>query len=192
MIDRATFDVIVERLGNRGRADIEWAETICPPPNATEFACEVIFVICNSGMRYTVALGIFNRVMDALEAGQSATTAFHHRGKTAGIDYVWQQRPQLFAAYVAAADKLEYLETLPWVGPITKYHLAKNFGLDFCKPDVHLQRLADVHKTTPQALCEDLAKCTGYRIATVDTLLWRACADGVVNSRTGELTGRAQ
>lgn len=31
------------------------------------------------------------------------------------------------------------------------------------------------------------AQETGYRIATVDTVLWRACANGVINSRTGEI-----
>ena len=30
---------------------------------------------------------------------------------------------------------------------------------------------------------------TGYRIATVDSILWRACADGVVNSRAYEVEG---
>jgi hypothetical protein len=73
--------------------------------------------------------------------------------------------------------------TLPWVGPITKYHLAKNFGGNFAKPDVHLQRLADAEGTTPQELCERLGEATGYRASTIDLILWRACADGIINSR---------
>lgn len=28
---------------------------------------------------------------------------------------------------------------------------------------------------------------SGYRIATVDTVLWRACALGLINSATGEI-----
>ena len=49
-----------------------------------------------------------------------------------------------------------------------------------------LQRLADREGVTAQQLCERLSRQTGYKIATVDVLLWRACANGVFNSRTGE------
>jgi len=93
----------------------------------------------------------------------------------------------LLGRYLVAADKVEFCASLPWIGNITKYHLAKNFGADVAKPDVHLQRLADREGTTAQALCERLAKATGYRAATVDVLLWRACANGIINSRTGEI-----
>lgn len=55
------------------------------------------------------------------------------------------------------------------------------------KPDVHLQRLADLEGVCAQALCERLAKETGYRVATVETLIWRACANGILISRTGEI-----
>ena len=91
---------------------------------------------------------------------------------------------------MAAGDKLAYLEALPWIGKITKYHVAKNFGLQYAKPDVHLQRLADTFKTTPQVLCEEIAARTGYKVATVDTLLWRAAATGVLDTSTGKIIPR--
>ena len=69
----------------------------------------------------------------------------------------------------------------------TKYHLAKNCGADVAKPDVHLQRLAEAHGTTVHDLCADLASRTGYRIATIDLVLWRACANGVLDARTARL-----
>ena len=84
-------------------------------------------------------------------------------------------------------DKLAFLESLPWIGGITKYHAAKNFGLQYAKPDVHLARLAEREGCTAQQLCERLAGELGLRVASVDTVLWRACATGVINSRTGEL-----
>lgn len=183
--------LIVDLLGDVGRTDIAWAESLGPPATPEEFATEAIFVICNSGMRFTVARGIFERVMPALRAGASARTAFGHPGKSAGIDRIWTGRAGLHAGYVAAADKLAFIADLPWVGGITKYHLAKNFGLDLAKPDVHLQRLADLHGVAPQALCERLAAGSGYRVATVDTLLWRACATAVLCSRTGRLAAVA-
>jgi hypothetical protein len=35
---------------------------------------------------------------------------------------------------------IEVLKTLPYIGPITAYHLAKNLGLPVAKPDRHLPR----------------------------------------------------
>lgn len=163
--------------------DIAWAEGCCPPADAEEFASEAIFVICNSGMKNTVARGIYDRVMPLLRAGRSAREGFGHPGKASAIDNIWARRQELFDGFMSASDKLAFCGALPWIGGITKYHLAKNFGADVAKPDVHLQRLADHYRTTPQALCEDLARATGYRVATVDTLLWRAAANGIIDTR---------
>jgi hypothetical protein len=178
---------IIEKLGPIAASDIEWAEGIRPPTDADEFALETIFVICNSGMNNIVARGIFNRVRDLLQTGKPVSGNILGRsGKASAIDTIWAEREQLLQSYLAAPDRLAFCRTLPWIGGITCYHLAKNFGADVAKPDVHLQRLADREGVTAQALCERLARDTGYRVATVDTVLWRACAVGLINSRTGE------
>jgi hypothetical protein len=39
-------------------------------------------------------------------------------------------------------DPLGVLQSLPYIGPVTCYHLAKNIGLQVAKPDHHLTRLA--------------------------------------------------
>ena len=187
VIDLPAFESIVQALRAAGYADadIEWAENCGPPACAEDFARETIFVICNSGMKNTVARGIFDRVRAALARGDSARTVFNHPGKARAIDDIWARREEYFAGFLAAADPLEYCASIPWVGPITKYHLAKNFGAQVAKPDVHLQRLAALEDTTPQALCERLAQESGFKVATVDVLLWRACAVGIIDSRTG-------
>jgi hypothetical protein len=138
------------------------------------------------GMRNSIARGIFERWVAALEATDSCKAAFGHPGKVRGIDAIWANRERLYAGYLAAEDKIAFLETMAWIGPITKFHLAKNFGGNFAKPDVHLNRLADAEGTTAQALCERLAAESGYRAATIDLILWRACADEIINSRAGE------
>lgn len=168
-------------------SDIEWSEQCGPPKHAEEFASEAIFVICNSGMHNVVARAIYDRVLAALEAHDSASTVFKHVGKARAIDEIWLNRDRHFAEYSAAADKIEYCESLPWIGPITKYHLAKTFGADVAKPDVHLQRLADREGCTAQELCARLAKASGLKARTVDVVLWRACALGILNSRTGKV-----
>lgn len=177
---------------------IAWSETVGPPASAEDFALEAIYVICNSGMKHTVARGIFERVRAELLAGNCISPemrerflglppVFGHVGKCGAIDKIWTLKEHYFSGFMthlAAGPEsaIEFCGTLPWIGNITKYHLAKNFGVDVAKPDVHLERLAKAHNTTPQALCDDLAAKTGYRSSTIDLILWMACAKGVINS----------
>lgn len=168
---------------------IEWTEGIVEPDSADAFASEAIYVICNSGMKVTVAEPIYQRCMHALAEGQSATTVFGHPGKGPAIDEIWAKRHALFEEYCFVSDKVEFCGNIPWIGPVTKYHLAKNFGADVAKPDVHMERLAQRERTTPAKMCNRLARDTGYRAATIDTILWRACADGILNSRRYEAEG---
>lgn len=187
MISAADFSRIRTALGDQAEQDIAWAERCAAPDTAYRFALEAIFVICNSGMKNTVALRIFNDVTTALSMGGRAEDAFGHPGKAAAIQHIYDNRHQLHAAYLAADDKVTFCETLPWIGPITKFHLAKNFGAPVAKPDVHLQRLADREGCTPQALCERLSSEVGLGVNAIDTVLWRACANGILNSRTGAI-----
>lgn len=170
---------------------IDWAENISVPVDADAFASEAIYVICNSGFRNSVALPIFARCMVALKEGRSAATEFGHEGKHQSIDRIWKERDALFTAYAAADDKVAFLRTLPWIGPVTAWHLEKNLGGDHAKPDVHMERLARRDRTTTLKLCARLARQTGYRVATIDTVLWRACAEGLLNSKVYETAGWA-
>jgi len=187
MITAADFWKLVDLQGKQAWEDMAWGQGLAAPTEPDDFALEAIFVICNSGMKNTVARGIFDRCEIALDAGTPVFEVFKHPGKAAAIETIWRDRTQLLEGYLAAADKLAFCESLPWIGGITKYHLAKNFGADVAKPDVHLQRLADREGCTAQTLCERLAAATNLRVATIDTVLWRACADGFLNSRTGEI-----
>ena len=191
-ITKEEFLRVVDLLGAQGEEDIAWAEALCAPTTPENFALETIFVVCNSGMRYTVARGIHDRCVKALADGTPVFDVFKHPGKVAAIEHVWAKRRELLDGFLTSPDRLAYLKALPWIGGITKFHLAKNFGLDVSKPDVHLQRLADREGVSAQALCQRLAVATGWRIATVDTLLWRACADGIIDSRTGQIRGSNQ
>lgn len=125
-------------------------------------------MICNSGMRNSVARPIFERCMTALSTVGSCKAVFGHPGKVVAIDAIWANRAVHFAAYVMADDPLAALATLPYIGSITKYHLARNLGADYAKPDVHLNRLAEAEQVDAQALCERLAAESGYRVGTVE------------------------
>ncbi len=175
------IDKAVRKAGYK--AAIEWSENITPPRTAKEFAGEAIYVICNSGMSNRIAVPIFEKCILALNNGQSVTTVFGHPGKSRAIDLIWKERKQLLSQYHQTNDLIEFCASLPWIGPITKFHLAKNLGADVAKPDVHLNRLAEKEGLDAQELCDRLAKVTSYRAATVDLILWRACADNIIHSR---------
>lgn len=168
---------------------IVWSENIPPARDADEFADQAVYVICNSGMKVTVAESIYRRCMAALRAGESVSGVFGHPGKASAIDYIWHARERLWGVYREATDPLTSLETLPWIGKVTRYHLAKNLGADMAKPDRHLDRLARRDRTTTAKLCSKLAQETGYRAATIDTILWAACAGGLLNSQIYERDG---
>lgn len=73
-------------------------------------------------------------------------------------------------------DPLGMLQALPYIGPITSLHLAKNLGFQFAKPDRHLQRLADTLGFSGcDEMCEGFSSITGDSVAVVDTVLWRYC-----------------
>ena len=190
MITLKRFRRIEAILRRQGYADvIDWSESVQAPQSAEEFAREAIYVICNSGMAVTIGAPIAEGCIFRLQEGGSAAEVFGHPGKRVAIDSIWRDRAELFAGFQAANAKLEFLESLPWIGPVTRYHLAKNLGADEAKPDVHMERLARRDKTTTRTLCRRLARQTGYRVATIDSILWRACADGLLNSRIYEAQG---
>lgn len=161
--------------------EIEWAESVQPVSNGHDFWCEFAWVVLNSGMRNTVARGIWAKVRPAVEGGGSAGDVFGHKGKSAAIDYVYRDRERLLGEYLASEDKLAFIASMPWIGEITKFHLAKNYGLNTSKPDRHLVRIAGDEGA--KALCERLAAKSGDRVGTVDLVLWRAAAIGLIDTK---------
>jgi hypothetical protein len=181
------YETLKAQLVARGYGDdYAWAQAVAAPDTPEAFALEHAFVVCNSGMRAMVAVIIFEKVRGALLLGRPVADVFGHPGKAAGIQHVWDRRVVYFAEYAAAADEVEFLATLPWVGPITKWHLAKNFGVGCVKPDRWLTRLATALGTDPDALCARLAAWSGDRVGTVDVVLWRAATLGLLDDILAE------
>ncbi|SFM76152.1 hypothetical protein SAMN05421880_1324 [Nitrosomonas nitrosa] len=80
-------------------------------------------------------------------------------------------------------DPIQKLQELPFIGPITSWHLAKNLGLNVAKNDRHLARMAlnwgysDAHE-----FCKQVSKLTGEPASVVDIILWRFAAIRTQNS----------
>lgn len=109
-----------------------------------------------------------------------ALLEFSHRGKINAII--------AFAEHVSdtsfdrvrdgiAADPTGYLLQLPYFGPATSCHLAKNIGVAVVKPDRHLSRMAArCRHGSPAELCQAISERTGDPIGLVDLVLWRYAA----------------
>lgn len=71
-------------------------------------------------------------------------------------------------------DPIETLMKLPFMGPATSRHLAKNIGLDVVKPDRHLVRLAMAAQyQSADELCQRISSVVGDATSIIDTVLWR-------------------
>jgi hypothetical protein len=74
------------------------------------------------------------------------------------------------------ANPIQELVKLPFIGPVTSYHLAKNLGLDVVKRDRHLVRLASyLGFDSPEEMCGAFGHQVGEPVSVVDIVLWRYC-----------------
>lgn len=170
------FRVLKQKVMAAGYEDeIEWQRTLQPCETDIRFAEEAIWVILNSGMREQIARGICNGVYKAIGEGQDISEVFGHKGKVAAIKYVLENKDVLFEEYLDTEDKIEMLLTIPYIGKITCWHLAKNLGTDCAQPDRHLVRIASGYGMTPEEMCKKLRDETGEKICVVDIIIWRAC-----------------
>lgn len=169
---------LVRELGHGD--EFEWAQSLPLCPNADEFWTQYSWVVISAGLRNQVAHAVWNRVDEAVKAGRAAIGAFKHNGKASAIEGAWHDRQRLYAAFLAAPDRLAYLQSLPFIGSVTKYHLARDLGLDYAKPDRHLVRIAGRYGLTVEAMCQALVNETGDRIGAVDVVIWRAANLGLV------------
>ncbi|PCI11625.1 hypothetical protein COB72_00305 [bacterium] len=157
----------------------------------SEFLRETAWVILSAGMRETVVRAKFDGISNAFLGWHSAKkivkdeeqcvkralSFFNHRKKIQAISSVALQVADLGIETLKSRLLLggvDELQRLPYIGPVTRYHLAKNLGMDVVKPDRHLIRIAQsAGYSTPQSMCEAIANITGDRLCTIDVVLWR-------------------
>jgi hypothetical protein len=174
-MDKEDFLKLLNSVVSAGYSqEIEWQRNLRPCADSEVFFMETCWVILNSGMKEQIARKIWNRIQDAWAVGQDISEVFGHTGKVAAIKYVRENKSRLFSEYLTADDKLSYLEKIPFIGKITKYHLAKNLGHDCVKPDRHLVRIAAMYGKQPDEFCEKLSEETREKKCVIDIVLWRA------------------
>lgn len=108
--------------------------------DSEDFFREYVFVVCNSGMKNQVATKIFRNYF------KIGIDAINHPGKKKAIKKAELEYSTWFMILKdrkTDKERLELLEKTPFIGKVTKYHLARNLGIDCAKPDRHLKRIAE-------------------------------------------------
>lgn len=183
-----------EKLGPEVAREMEYMNHLPWPGHVDDgdFLSDLAWCVYNGGMRQAVIRAKWPALMDAFSGFwpdyvvdperrcvEKALKVINHRGKAEAIvkaaQKVLEDSPighKLES--LSDSEALDYLQTYPYIGPITRYHLARNLGFDVVKPDRHLVRLARaLDYGSPDALVSEIAKLTGERKGFIDYVLWR-------------------
>ncbi|MDR2778133.1 MAG: hypothetical protein LBB13_01325, partial [Rickettsiales bacterium] len=134
---------------------------------------------------------------------------YRNKLKTKAIWNIWNNRHEYqrkFYSLSTPEEKVDFLQTLPNIGPITKYHIARNLGLDFVKYDIWIQRLGTAlcgradyaAKVSNVKLLPEIKECcdrminelheeTGEKVGFIDVVLWRACQKGLIKIKNSQV-----
>lgn len=157
---------------------------------AQRFAEEAAWVVLSTGMSAAVVKRLFPSIRRAFrsfdtqdvvhyepEVRADALRTFRNKSKVDGIIEIVKVANRLGSGalrHELNSAPRQFLLGLPWIGPVTWLHLAKNLGVPVAKPDRHLSRIAAcVGRPSVQDLCEDIGMWLGEPVAVVDVVLWR-------------------
>jgi hypothetical protein len=167
------YQQALERVIRAGyQEEINWCRNIpkfeeCTPERFFE---QYVWCVLNAGMREQVARKIWEKYLTTLDP-----LTIGHLGKRKAIEQGLKEYVNWFGELKCAKDPIEYLVTLPWIGDVTKYHLARNIGFDCVKPDRHLVKIAEhFGYISPYRMCLDIQKSIPQeRLGVIDVVLWR-------------------
>lgn len=173
--------------------EIDWQCQVAPDRvTEPEFLGEAAWVILSTGFRETTVRTRFAAISAAFYDWEDAQTI--HRDAERCIASAlphFNNGPKIraiasLAGYITAAggfsrlwsqvrtDPLQYLIRLPYIGPTTSCHLAKNLGFDVVKPDRHLVRVAAFLRwETVDQMCAEVAAVVGDKVSVIDLVFWR-------------------
>jgi hypothetical protein len=171
-----------------------------------EFAREVFYVICVAGFKQTTAKNMCRKVIEYINVNkdpkfEELINIYGNVNKVNAIIKVWNSRVKLHEEFYKLStpeEKLNFLAQLPHIGDITKYHIARNLGINFVKYDIWIQRLGVAlygnmeyaekvsnSKLNPQIkeMCDkmffDLEMQINEKTGYIDVVLWKACQQGL-------------
>jgi hypothetical protein len=196
---RNCFRTALAYVSENCSEELEWVRGISPDlldqMTCADFLSTYCWVVYASGFRVSVLTDKFPALKTAFcefniddicqrESLEPALAVINNRRKAEGfVEGCRRIRSEGFEAFKARvkAEGMDALQGLPFIGSITKKHLARNIGLlDVPKDDIWMVRLANEFSAPDvQQLTAFLAEEFGEKQGTVDLVLWRFCADGV-------------
>lgn len=172
-----------------------------------EFAYECFYVVCVAGFKQDYAKAMCNKIINFVKIKdqfeiEDLLKLYKNKAKTKAIKNIWDNRKQYqeqFYSLKPLEDKVSFLASLPHIGNITKYHLARNLGLNFVKYDIWIQRLGValygnidfIDKVNNSKLLieikefcdkmfDEVQKETNEKVGFIDVVLWRSCQKGLL------------
>jgi hypothetical protein len=75
-------------------------------------------------------------------------------------------------------NSIESMTALDFIGPVTKFHLARNLGYNCAKPDRWMCKIADkLGWPNVDSMCMYLAEKHGFELKEIDIILWEYASD---------------
>lgn len=172
--------------------EIDWQEdVVVEETTESVFLREAAWVILSSGFRESVVRRVFPEVSaafrDWVDANRIAEDIGECRGQALQAFGNRRKIDAIASIILKVADEgiceikrkircrgVDYIRELPFMGPVTSLHFAKNLGVPIAKPDRHLVRVTKAAGyTSTNELCAAISKFVGESIAVVDLVIWR-------------------
>ena len=172
--------------------EIDWQDEInFNKVDESKFLHEIAWVILASGMNDKVVRNKFPLIKDVMYDFTSseliqmnrnicykkAIKIFNHPGKINAILYVAEYIYSHSFAYIKREieiGQINFIQTFPYLGKATSYHLAKNIGINVAKPDRHLIRVSNcLGFNCPNELCNDISIFAKEKKSIIDIVIWR-------------------
>lgn len=156
-----------------------------------DFLRESAWVVLASGMRDLIVRRKFPAISAAFHWWQNAgsivrdeqlcrsqaMSVFGHKGKISAIITIATVVYDLGFPQVRrklSEEAVGFIRSLPYMGPATSFHLAKNIGLNVAKPDRHLCRMSvAAGYDQPCDMCQRIGKYVADAVSVIDIVLWR-------------------
>ena len=172
--------------------EIEWQYGVSISQiNENSFLEEYAWVVLNTGMSEKIIRKIFPHICSSFFHWSSveeivkqrdickdnALKHFNNKRKIEAIietsNIIYEKKFDNFWEEIISND-ITYLKHLPYIGPVTSYHLAKNIGFSVSKPDRHLVKLAkELCYESTSNMCDTIYFLTDDPVNVIDLVLWR-------------------
>jgi hypothetical protein len=182
-----------ERVIEAGFADeIDWQEEITfGDLDEPTFLRESAWVVLSAGFRETIVRRRFGEISRAFLNWSSADLIMAKRetcrsdalvafGNHRKIDAILGIVERVAVEGIGTIQKeigsrgIEFIRELPFMGPTTACHLAKNLGVALVKPDRHLTRMAvKTGYKSADRMCRTIAEVVGDSLSVIDIVIWR-------------------